>query len=917
MAHHLQEDPKGHQQAIREADIMELKNYQKAVMADLSAFVDAVDSQPDIVKAWQSYWESKDICVGLGGVPGYRNKVKSTPHICMKVPTGGGKTFMACSGLKRIFDRLPASKAKLVIWLVPSDSILSQTIRTLSDTSHPYRQRLDRDFAGRVGIYTKEMLLNGQNFSPDTVREMLTVCVLSYASLRINSNKKDVRKVYQENGNLLRFAEEFQDREILLADTPDTALIQVLRQLLPVTVVDESHNAGSTLSVEMLNNLNPSFIMELTATPRSSSNIISYVDARELKRENMVKLPVVVFNRHSRNSVMLDAIQLRANLEQQAQAEYAAGGAYIRPIVLFQAQPKVNEDSDTFDKIKNKLLEIGIPQEQIAIKTSKVDDLGNTDLMSQDCPIRYIITVNALKEGWDCPFAYILSSLANKTSKVDVEQILGRILRQPYAKQHQAPLLNTSYVLTCSNDFHATLDSIVEGLNQSGFSKKDYRVAEELPEQPGSMPEIIATQTVLPLDEADKDNGGADEEPEDSFEDIHAEEIRQVISYPETVETGATGFVQEDKGSSGNEAISITSMIEAATSQAIEYTEQVQSSQDDGFAGGEMGKMLHQNTIQSQYKADVEELRIPQFHKKVVADLFGDEYELLQPENLSEGFSLAGQDAQMSFELATGEMYQVDIQEQGEAVPKYKRASKTDSEFIQQYLESLPPEGQIRQSAATIAHQVNKNDRYVTGEVAEYVGRIIQSMTQDELAAMKTAIPTYAAKILAKIESLEKAYRHKTFKKWLESDRIACKASYKLPMVITPSNTIDSIPYSLYEAEKDDMNGFERTVIDIIASMDNIRWWHRNIERKGFCLNGYINHYPDFLVMTKSGRLVLVETKGDHLDGDDSKAKLELGRKWQEKAGNKYRYYMVFDKKALDMDGAYTLDKFAEIMKEL
>lgn len=319
---------------------MELKNYQKAVMGDLSAFMAAVDREPDIVKAWQSYWGEKDIAVGLGGIPNYHNKVKATPHICMKVPTGGGKTFMACSGLRRIFDRLPKDKAKVVIWLVPSDSILSQTIRTLSDTSHPYRQRLDRDFAGRVGIYTKEMLLNGQNFSPDTVRDMLTICVLSYASLRINSTKKDVRKVYQENGNLLRFAEEFQAGEILLADTPETALIQVLRQLSPVTVVDESHNAGSTLSVEMLNNMNPSFIMELTATPRSSSNIISYVDARELKRESMVKLPVVVFNRNRRQSVIQDAIQLRANLERQAEAEYAAGGAYIRPIVLFQAHKR-------------------------------------------------------------------------------------------------------------------------------------------------------------------------------------------------------------------------------------------------------------------------------------------------------------------------------------------------------------------------------------------------------------------------------------------------------------------------------------------------------------------------------------------------------------------------------------------------
>ena len=104
--------------------------------------------------------------------------------------------------------------------------------------------------------------------------------------------------------------------------------------------------------------------------------------------------------------------------------------------------------------------------------------MKDTDLMSKDCKIRYIITVNALKEGWDCPFAYILASLANKTSKVDVEQIVGRILRQPYTKKHTSTLLNTSYVLTCSNDFHTTLESVVSGLNQAGFSRKDYRIGE-------------------------------------------------------------------------------------------------------------------------------------------------------------------------------------------------------------------------------------------------------------------------------------------------------------------------------------------------------------------------------------------------------------------------------------------------------
>lgn len=319
---------------------MELNNYQKQVMRDLSAYLNCVNRSTNLFSAWREYWFSKDVAVGLGGVPSYNNSIECVPHVCMKVPTGGGKTFMACASVKRIFDALPTGKPQVVVWLVPSDSILTQTIRALSDVNHPYRQKLDQDFAGRVGVYTKEMLLNGQNFSPDTVREMLTICIMSYSSLRINSRNRDVRKVYQENGNLFRFSEYFKDKDALLEDTPDTALIQVLRHLEPVVVVDESHNAGSDLSTEMLNNLNPSFVLDLTATPRKNSNIISYVDAKELKKEHMVKLPVVVYNRTSRQSVIQDAIQLRGSIEWEAIAAEAAGVANTSaPSYCFRHSP--------------------------------------------------------------------------------------------------------------------------------------------------------------------------------------------------------------------------------------------------------------------------------------------------------------------------------------------------------------------------------------------------------------------------------------------------------------------------------------------------------------------------------------------------------------------------------------------------
>ena len=229
----------------------------------------------------------------------------------------------------------------------------------------------------------------------------------------------------------------------------------------------------------MLQNFNPSFVLDLTATPKKESNIISFVDARQLKAENMVKLPVIVYNRKSQEDVFISAVSLRRKLELEAVQGQKNGGKYIRPIVLFQAQPKNNADSTTYEKIKHTLMEMGIPESEIAIKTADKDELKNIDLSSSDCNIRYIITINALKEGWDCPFAYILATVANRTSSIDVEQILGRILRLPNTKKNESEVLNLSYVITSSNAFYATLDKVVVGLNAAGFTSKDYRVEED------------------------------------------------------------------------------------------------------------------------------------------------------------------------------------------------------------------------------------------------------------------------------------------------------------------------------------------------------------------------------------------------------------------------------------------------------
>ena len=883
---------------------MELKGYQVHVMDDIGAYVDALDTTNGLHAAWKKYWRAKGVAVnpldGMG-VPGYCDDVGGAPNVCIKVPTGGGKTFLATCAVRRIFDRLPPGKTKFVLWLVPSDAILTQTVANLSDPAHPYRQRLNADFGGAVNVYTKEQLLNGQNFSPDAVQGNLSVCVFCYASIRANPKKQDDKKIYQENGNLLRFADWFDNRDLLLADTPETALIQVIRRLNPVTVVDESHNAKSTLSLDMLRNVNPSFVLSMTATPTKRSNIISYVNARELKKDNMVKLPVIVYNRPQILDVISDAVHLRGVLEAKAKAEEAAGGAYVRPIVLFQAQANVSSDSATFDKIKAKLVDMGIPAQEIAIKTAQKDEIGTTRLLSPDCPIRYVITVNALKEGWDCPFAYVLASLANKTSKVDVEQIVGRILRQPYARRHAAKLLNMSYVLASSNDFNATVASVVAGLNGAGFSAADYRVAEtseadaptlvppEQPDLPGKAASVSSA--------ADETGTGLDGLPE----------------------TARISPVEGGMEASATECGSITSLTDDAERQGDAYDDAL-AQDDDPLA--DMGvPMMKSYKMEDGFRDEALALAVPQFVVTSDAGLFGSENVLLDADTLLDGFKLSAQDATVDFNPALSGAVSVDLAESGDVRPKSKMLSKAEMDFFTGQLSGKTTEERLKKladAAASLIDKTKRHDSSTSQEIRAYVLRVMDglpSAIRDQL--VPEMLTPFAVCVRQKIETLEKAYRRERFDKMLESNEISCAPMYRLPPSIAPGEAITFLDKSLYAGEYADMNPEEQDVIAKVAAKPNVRWWHRIRDRKGFGLNGFITHYPDFMVMTDKGTLALVEVKGAHLDGTDSREKLGLGKAWANAAGTKYKYFMVFREKGDGVPGADRLDEFLNVMDKL
>ncbi|MBD5085730.1 MAG: DEAD/DEAH box helicase family protein, partial [Clostridiales bacterium] len=553
---------------------MELKNYQHQTLRDLDDYIHVLNESNSLSEAFRRYWEE---CRGVSFqridtnyLRPYSNTVRNVPRVTLKVPTAGGKTFIACNAIGRIFQSLQIGDfPKVVAWFVPSDTILKQTLEKLQNPAHPYRQTIDALFNHKVTVVDKEAALQGNGLKPEQLQSELVILVLSAQSfVETVKAKKDVSseqnkpKAYRENENFYEQSKHYPHPEKLIAGTDPTALIQVIAQQNPVVIVDESHNFRTNLRDEMLANLNPRFILELTATPRDKSNIVSFVDAMQLKKENMVKLPVIVENRNSPRDVLSAAIRMRNSLEKLAKENEANGGSYIRPIVLFQAQPKTDEDNVTFDKIKQQLIDVGIPEDQIKLKTANKDELKGVDLMSRNCEVRYIITVNALKEGWDCPFAYILATLANKTSKIDVEQILGRILRQPYTTQHGISLLNLSYVFTSSNDFRNTIDGIIRSLQKVGFSRKDFRDVTPEPVEIQTPQPQPASQPLFPIQpEINEEQSEVNDELELGINDVEefkneltaenvATDIQQLQQQAQQVSDEYTQIIeqQSDKG---------------------------------------------------------------------------------------------------------------------------------------------------------------------------------------------------------------------------------------------------------------------------------------------------------------------------------------------------------------------------------
>lgn len=447
---------------------MQFKRYQTAAIDTLDTFLESIKKMP-----------LRHTFLDITNEKYNQDWFGETPFVCVRIPTGGGKTLVACKSVERIMSTVLQYKLDtgIVMWFVPSDSIKTQTLKKFKDSRDWHNEVLNESFDNKVKIFSNEEALT---ITLEDVRNNLCIIVASLEAFRKEASIQKKYKVYKENGALMGHFLNLKDTKDLEKDSEGeviNSLANVIRKNNPLIVIDEGHHTQTELSIQFLSDLKPSFIIEFTATPRDGSNVLVRTSATELKNEQMVKIPIVLESRSQWEQVVADGLVKREELEKRAKK---LPKEYIRPIALLQAQPKSKVRSTvTVEDLKQMLLARKIPESQIKIKTSEVDELEGIDLFDKKCEVRYILTVNALAEGWDCSFAYVLISVANLGAKIAVEQIIGRVIRMPNARKKTDEALNRSYVFASAANFNEAASKIIGGLEGNGYSRSDFVGATE------------------------------------------------------------------------------------------------------------------------------------------------------------------------------------------------------------------------------------------------------------------------------------------------------------------------------------------------------------------------------------------------------------------------------------------------------
>ena len=807
---------------------MEFKDYQEDVLTKLSRYLEELCKQkenasgveqlsldnPQLKISIPDYCSDTWVEIKKQGIlPSFRSHIpyspridgtgRHVPNICLKIPTGGGKTFLAAASISRIFGTYLSSNTGLVLWIVPNEAIYSQTKKHLINRDHPYRQMLDRSAAGRVKIMEKDDPLNKHDIDNH-------LCVMMLMLQSANRETKDTLRLFRDRGNVHGFfpvEDDFQAHFALLQTIPNLScynsqdrnclgsiihdsLGNVLRLLKPVVIIDEGHKAFSKKALNTIYGFNPCFVLELSATPKDKPSQVPpqyanwLVDVRgaDLAFEDMIKLPINLKVKAGEDwrDCLSESLQHLNKLQAEAEQLLSNTATYIRPLLLVQVERTGKDQREAgyihSEDAKNFLLAAGLAEREIAIKTSEVNDLKNPenqDLLSPTNLVRVIITKQALQEGWDCSFAYVLCSLSASRNLSAMTQLVGRILRQPYALKTKVDNLDQCYVFC----HHASTKEVVEGIKSS--LEKD------------GMADLVQE-----IRESDGGGGGGK----------------------------AKRKIQRRKGF---ESLKIFLPV-------VNYV-----------AGGIVRQLEYEHDI--LMKIAWEKIDI----KTLVESI---------PENVS---------------LVKSQMTQITVSDGkgGTFFPTapsqiFEEENPFDPVYATRIVTDIVPNPWVaREIIGNVIHALTQRgfDHNKIGQLSSFILEELRkflTIKRDQLAE-QVFFDGVADKI---IQFRLRADTHN----WNMPDYIWTDLAEKSPKLTR--NSGDGVEKSLFApAFKLDFNNDEEDFACYLDEREALVWWHRNVAQSGqYFVQGWRKNkvYPDFIFALKNNKVVVIETKGDQLEGN-------------------------------------------------
>jgi type III restriction enzyme len=876
-----------------------LKSYQQRAVETLDTFFVRCLNAETVQDAYQETLKDQRL-----PALAYRDYgFDQVPYVCLRIPTGGGKTILGSYAINVAARRYLNTDAPITLWLVPTNTIRLQTVEALKTPGHPYRAKLDAAFNHQVLVLDIDEVTQ---IRPHDIGNKAILIVSTIANLRVNDTSG--RKVYAHHENfephfakipsnhpslarLERVSEnDLQENGLTVKDLGKVknSFANLLAIYRPLVIIDEAHNARTSLTFDTLKRIHPAAVVELTATPNTSttngSNVLFHVSASELKAEEMIKLPIVLTEHQNWSDAIRDAVITRNKLAIDAQSDHD----YIRPIALFQAEAK--DGKVTVEVLKDYLInKLHIDESKIAIATGSQREIDGIDLFDPKCPIEYIITIEALKEGWDCSFAYVFCSVKQVSSSKDAEQLLGRVLRMPYAKRRVIEDLNRAYAHLASSGFSKAAQELTDKLIAMGFEEME--IAAFLKE---------GTPTVGQDDLFDENAAPIQRPP--SIPSI-------VVQLPQLPDLSSLSDVERSQFSmtqdNGTAIVRITGEVNENIQKALTSV----VSKKDEREVIERSIRIHNQTIDAA-KAPSE--RGEKFGSlPLVCVQEQGELELVESELFlhAHNWSLLNYPAELTnFRMQeTSHSFAIDIDG---ASLSYKIADQKEIVDFNDGFIDVTENDLVR----WLDRELRQPD-VIQSQLLQFIARLIKNLLQTPNMTL-TALVRNKFPLARAIGDLIKLYRKRAqktgYQASLFSDNSTICLSDEFMYEFKPTHYPSRQPYytGRYKFQKhffptnliEDLKaqGEEYECAKAIDGLPAVKYWIRNLVRRdqaSFWLPlAHSKFYPDFICELQDGRMLVVEYKGEaYVTNDDSAEKRAIGNKWAELSGGNCLFIMAVE----------------------